>query len=307
MLAIGAAIAPASWARRTSRRGQLWRGGSPRRRRSPRSPRTAPVILTTLYGRWRRGPPWRHRLVAAIEGDRRGTLEEEAKGSAPASSGGDLHQPVLDDVVADVLLAQGSPDLAELGNLEAAVFGDDHRRAAPSFLGQLRDGLALGLGRHCQPPWAAARSRRAAVGRPSRRLRRVSGGTDGKKPLRRLLRHRGAPTHADGGWSLPRRARRRPRRPAIRSVGFSPDRPADRSAGARRRGRMAVCGGPSYSVCQRRAPAGVAGRRVHVAVAAPHMLAVGGDRRRARLYEAAATASTAGMSTGCRGPSSGRS
>ena len=63
-------------------------------------------------------------------------------------AGGDPQQPVLDDAVRHVLLAQGAPDLGDLLDLEAAVLGDDHRPGVGEFLAQLGDGLPFGLCGH---------------------------------------------------------------------------------------------------------------------------------------------------------------
>src|ERR1019366_7180101 len=100
-------------------------------------------------------------FVTLDEGDGGWTFEQDAESFSPGLPRGDLHQPVLDDVVRDVLLAQASTDRAELGDLEAAVFGDDHGRAGPSFLGQLCHGLPLGLCSHWYLPESLAAARRS--------------------------------------------------------------------------------------------------------------------------------------------------
>ena len=93
-----------------------------------------------------------HRLGGAglviPERDRGRTDEQRAEGLADRVAGGDPQQPVLDDAVRHVLLAQGAPDLGDLLDLEAPVLGDDHRPGVGEFLAQLGDGLPFGLCGH---------------------------------------------------------------------------------------------------------------------------------------------------------------
>ena len=141
-----------------------------------RSPSTAPVIRTILYG-----------LIASMtalaatdsspvgERDGRGTDEERRERRARSvRPGGDADEPVLDDPIPDVVLAQRTADLGDLTHLEAAVFGDDERRRPGELALQRLDRLALGLGRHgdlpesCVRPARGGGAARSATTRPDR-------------------------------------------------------------------------------------------------------------------------------------------
>ena len=165
-------------------------------------------------------------------------------------------------MVGDVLLAQGSTDLAELGNLEArysetiiAVLprASSVSSATVSRLASVGIANLLGLLRAAGARrWAG----RFALAAPT------------KTPLRRLIATGALPPTRMEAWSLPRRARRRLGR-RIESESRDLDRLLGRCHGAP---THAVCGGPSYSVrggWRLRGASSPGG--VHVAVASPHM------------------------------------
>ena len=181
-----------------------------------------------------------HRLGGAglviPERDRGRTDEQRAEGLADRVAGGDPQQPVLDDAVGHVLLAQGAPDLGDLLDLEAPVLGDDHRPGGGEFLAQLGDGLPFGLCGHVAllsfgtRPACAVGARSVDRAGPCDVPDRLPQKADPNS------QERGPPE--GGAAGLPRRARRRPRSSlgAVRSGGSSLDRrgpsgPA-RSAGA---------------------------------------------------------------------------
>ena len=175
-------------------------------------------------------------LVVA-ERDRGRSDQQRPERLADRVVGGDPHQPVLDDAIRHVLLAQGAPDLGDLLDLEAAVLGDDHRPGVGEFLAQLGDGLPFGLRGHV-PSFFGTRPA-CGGGAPIRTigwpLRRSHGGLLERSatPLRRDAAHPKVERHR-----LPRRARRRPR-PRSRSDPVrrikprpSPTRRSAASAGA---------------------------------------------------------------------------
>src|SRR4029078_12162536 len=91
--------------------------------------------------------------------------------------GSDSHEPVFDDAVRHVPLAEGAADLRDLLHGEAAVFRDDQRLAAGEALLQLGYRLTLGLRRHGPPLLRrAAGARRWEVDCMSTPLRRRLGG-----------------------------------------------------------------------------------------------------------------------------------
>src|SRR6185369_17865438 len=125
----------------------------------------------------------RGRRLVVPEGDRRRAREELVERRAERVGGSDLHEPVLDDLVGHVLLAQAAPDLTDLLDGEAAVLRDDERPAVRQLLAQLRHGLALGLGRHggALQCWRAAGARRWAPGSATRN-NPCDGRPDGRWP-----------------------------------------------------------------------------------------------------------------------------
>jgi len=137
------------------------------------------------------------RLVGS-EGDCRRADEQCVERRSARVGCGDLHEPVLDDPVRHVLLAQAASDLGDLLDRETPVLRDDERRAPSELLAQLVDDPSLGLGRHSALR-ASARNRRAAVG--ARRSRR--------EPLRRspframALTAGAAPAREGGGIRVP--------------------------------------------------------------------------------------------------------
>ena len=131
------------------------------------SPRTAPVIRTTwLNGRVASRTAFAVPASSVPNAIAVGPDEQRPERLADRILGGDPHQPVLDDAVRHVLLAQGAPDLGDLLHREAAVLGDDQRPGVRELLAQFGDGLPLGLCRHVAS-CPSARGRRAAVGRPA--------------------------------------------------------------------------------------------------------------------------------------------
>ena len=220
----GACIPPASLASRTSR------GGSAASRVTSsapiaRSPRTPPVIRTTLaYGRVASRTALAVPASSVPNAIAVGPMSSGLSAVADRILGGDPHQPVLDDAIRHVLLAQGAPDLGDLLDLEAAVLGDDHRP------GVRRVPRAARRRSPVWPPWAcgtscpSARGRRAAVG-PDR-IDRVAPATslatfrrEGRPQLAGAL-----PTRRWSGTGLPRRARRRPRSPTLAGRAAGPVR-----------------------------------------------------------------------------------
>ena len=168
--------------------------------------------------------------------------EQRAQRLADRILGGDPHQPVLDDAVRDVLLAQRSPDLGDLLHLEAAVLGDDHRPGVGDLLAQLGDGLPFGLGGHGAllsfgtRPACAAGARAISIERPLRRPMATFS--------RRPTPSRRSAAHPKVEERLPRRARRRPRRTSglpVRFDGSSPVR--HRLVVGHGLRAQAVCGG----------------------------------------------------------------
>ena len=228
-MASGAAKAPASCESRTSR------DGSAASRTTPsasiaRSPRSAPVMRTCLVRPHRVDHGLRRGALVLAERDR-GRSDEQPVERRPNGVGrGDLHEPVLDDAIGHVLLAQAAPDLADLANGQTPVLRDDQRSTARDLLAQLGDGLPLGLGRHgalhrsgAQPARGGGRSGRCWPTLPCDGRPKARPGPQGVRP----------PVRADDPF-LPRHARRRPRGGCpdpVRRIKPRPSR-AVRSAGA---------------------------------------------------------------------------
>ena len=297
-VAIGACIPPASFARRTSRDGRL-------ARLCTRVGADRPVAEDGARDRDDAVRPRRvddrlrgRRLVVA-ERDRGRAGEQRAERVADRVLGGDPHEPVLDDAVGHVLLAEGAADLRDLLHGEAAVFRDDQRPAAGEYL------LAARRPTRAWPPsaWstsASARSRRAAVGGRRWKRRRPC---DGACSACLICRGAGPPLRR---WALvlPRRAGRRPRSSIARST--DPVRPIEprpsRSPGA---SRSAGAG----CLWRFRRSSVVATRRVW-ARPSPRMVAAaaaGAARRGQAATRLPPPRGPAAGRPGCRGPSCWRS
>ena len=124
---------PASWREQHVARRQRRQAGDAVRLDAACRRRRAPRTATVRYGRTASRKALGERgLVAAAEGDRGGALEQLASSPRPASCGGDLRQPVLDDPVRDALAAQLAADRADVRDGEAAVVGHDRGLALES-------------------------------------------------------------------------------------------------------------------------------------------------------------------------------
>ena len=208
------------------------------------------MIRTTLHtAGWRRGRPWRCRPRRSRTRSRSVRSSSGLEGLADRVLGGDPHQPVLDDAIRHVLLAQGAPDLGDLLDLEAAVLGDDHRPGV---------GESPRAARRRSPVWPRwawwpllSFGTRPACGggRPSRLGRAAPATSHGDRLSKVDPTRRGAAHPKVERRDLPRRARRRPRRPTVRPIrsdGSSPDRHRPIVGHGPR--AQAVCGGSSVIV-----------------------------------------------------------
>src|SRR5205814_4129231 len=197
------------------------------------------------------------------ECNRRGALQQGRQRLAGGAFGRDPHQPVLDDVVRHVALAQRAPDLGQLADFEAAVFADDERPRARDLVAELRDFLPLGLGwhEHLLPPRSATSGAQPARGGGAgpTPLRRTCPATDsvlqGRSPTGRWKITGPASACSPASPGCPAASPGPVRRIKPRPSGLSARRPA--GAGYLRRsassivGRAAGVAGSPYLVCRR--------------------------------------------------------
>ena len=280
-----AANSPASVPRARDRAGQLGcstsRGGSDARAVTPSAsialvPRTPPLIRTILlYGRVASRTAFAVPASSDPNAIAVGPSSSGLSASADGSVGGDPHQPVLDDVIRDVLLRSARRISAISLTLRPRYSLTMNVRARDEILAQLRDRLPLGLCRHVHLlASAAAGARRGQPMRPcdADRLREVPLASQGRNP--------------PGVVSVDPASACSPSSPASSPRGDG-DRsgPADQAptVATRRRARrpraQAVCGDPFLQLSAARlADATTAACRCRRGAAAA--LAAAGDRRR---------------------------